>query len=214
MACSNIPTSHIARGILGENYSLRRSSSADELCKQATMKRSYSDNHLLSSSTRLLATSSVMHNRSFVVFSNRLSTSTSTSTLPLLSDFECDNENENENEDGVKAIDEMEDREQVKRANWVERLLELRTRWKGRKEKEVDCREDDCNGEGGCEADYGEIEDEVGFDLKTFSKLLVHVPWTDANRFSKLAYLCNKAYTISKIKVRINRFLVHIWASS
>ena len=84
--------------------------------------------------------------------------------------------------------------------------IELRTQWKGRKEKEFDCREDDCSSEGGCEADYGEIEDKVRFDLKTFSKLLVHVPWTDANRFSKLAYLCNKAYTISKIKVRISIF--------
>ncbi|KMT20332.1 hypothetical protein BVRB_1g003310 isoform B [Beta vulgaris subsp. vulgaris] len=221
MACSsmNIPSSHIAtarRGILGENVILRRSSSGEELYKQAPMRRSYSDNNLVASSTRLRAASSsprsskLRPNRSFGIFSNPFAApcTCATPVKSLLFDTEYENETDTESVDGSMDDGEMEeevDREKrVKRANWVERLLELRTRWKGRKEKEVDCREGDkeenCDSEDGCLVEYGDIEDEVRIDSESFSKMLVHVPWTDANKFSKLAYLCNKAYSIPQIK--------------
>lgn len=216
MACSsmNIPTSHIATtriGFLGENGCLRRSSSGEELYKQATIRRSYSENNLLSSSNRLRAASSsprsskLRPNRSFGIFSNTLSTSiSSTTTKALLFDTETDKENDTKTVDNIlddyEVQEEIEREKREKRANWVERLLELRTRWKGRKEKEIDCRQEDCNGEDGCLVDYGEAEDEIKIDSESFSKLLVHVPWTDAKKFSKLSYLCNKAYTIPNIK--------------
>ncbi|XP_021748680.1 uncharacterized protein LOC110714475 [Chenopodium quinoa] len=212
MACSsmNISTSHIAAariGILGENGSLRRSSSGEELYKQATIRRSCSDNNLLSSSTRINKLKSI---RSFGIFSNPCPTSTSSTHInALLFDTEVGNENITTTVDDKLLSDsemeeEVEREDRVKRVNWVQRLLELRMRWKGRKEKEVDCRyeeiEEDCNGEDGCLVDYGETEDEVKIDLESFSKLLVHVPWTDAKKFSKLSYLCNKAYSIPELK--------------
>ncbi|KNA13132.1 hypothetical protein SOVF_119520, partial [Spinacia oleracea] len=196
------------------NVSLRRSSSGEELYKQATIRRSYSDNNLLSSSTRIIRPASSSHcklksNRSFGILT------TSTCPIPmkaLLFDTQTVNDENDTMEvddsllgDGEKE-EEVEREKGVKRANWVERLLELRARWKGSKEKEIDCRyednEDDCNGEDGCIVDYdGETGDGIRMDSESFSKLLVHVPWTDANKFYKLSYLCNKAYAIPDIKV-------------
>lgn len=74
-------------------------------------------------------------------------------------------------------------------------------RWKSRQEMTT------ANGDGedGCEVvDYGDREDEeerVIFDSHSFSRLLLQVPWSDVKRFSKLAFLCNKAYQIPDIKV-------------
>ncbi|KAL2925202.1 Phospholipase A1 PLIP1 chloroplastic [Bienertia sinuspersici] len=202
MACSSmhVPTPHIAtarRGILGgETRNLRRSSSGEELYKQATMKRSSSDNHLLSSSTQLRAASSspgsskLRPNRSFGIFSYTVST-TSTSPAPIKSLlFETETGSKNDMQMVEDSLDddddEMEEEEvkrenRVKRANWVQRLLELRTRWKSRKEKEINCRdaeEGDCDGdEDGCQVDYGETEDELVINSESFSKLLVHDLW-------------------------------------
>ncbi|KAL2893207.1 Phospholipase A1 PLIP1 chloroplastic [Bienertia sinuspersici] len=202
MACSSmhVPTPHIAtarRGILGgETCNLRRSSSGEELYKQATMKRSSSDNHLLSSSTQLRAASSspgsskLRPNRSFGIFSYTVST-TSTSPAPIKSLlFETETGSKNDMQMVEDSLDddddEMEEEEvkrenRVKRANWVQRLLELRTRWKSRKEKEINCRdagEGDCDGdEDGCQVDYGETEDELVINSESFSKLLVHDLW-------------------------------------
>lgn len=103
-----------------------------------------------------------------------------------------------------------EDEEEVKkRANWVERLLELRSHWRERQQKDevagdADSHQDCDEDEGGCEADYGD-EDEEGkakIDCESFSRLLVEVPWSDAKLLAQLAFLCNMAYVIPEITVR------------
>jgi hypothetical protein len=102
--------------------------------------------------------------------------------------------------------------EERKRSNWMERLLEIRSRWINRKQKEsagedVGCEEGgigDCDyggDEGGCAVCYGSEEGGVGYDRETFSRLLVRVPWSDTKQFSQLAFLCNMAYVIPAIKV-------------
>lgn len=111
---------------------------------------------------------------------------------------------ERETEEEVKEKDQK-----VKGANWVEKLLELRMRWKARQKNKTgngpgyEEKEEVGDGEDGCSVDYDEREEEgmTKFDLDSFSRLLVRVPWSDAKRFSKLAFLCNTAYNIREIKV-------------
>lgn len=98
---------------------------------------------------------------------------------------------------------------QEKRANWVSRILELRRRWRDRQQKEDDDDEEEEEEyqDGYCGVGYDDLEeDEKGadrrdWDRKSFEKLLGRVQWSDAELFSQLAYLCNKAYEIPDIKV-------------
>lgn len=112
----------------------------------------------------------------------------------------------------------------IKKANWVERLMELRSHWvKNRQQIEGDCDNDDqeetdhhdcgCDGEEGtgCLVSYSseeeeEEEEENGekrLDQESFSRFLVQVPWSDTKLFSQLAFLCNIAYVIPDIRVSI-----------
>ncbi|KAK9103859.1 hypothetical protein Sjap_021113 [Stephania japonica] len=112
-------------------------------------------------------------------------------------------------EEEMRVMDGGDD-ELEKRANWVERLLELRSRWMNRHQKEQHSeaydhhRDDDHDHDHGeCEVDYdlenGDQEEE-SFDRETFSRLLVRVPLSDVQLFSQFAMLCNMAYVIPEIK--------------
>ncbi|CAI0474694.1 unnamed protein product [Linum tenue] len=117
--------------------------------------------------------------------------------------------------------------EGVTRANWVERLLEIRSHWRRniRQQKKedhdmaidsssssdhhVDKTGCDCDGfdgddeNSGCMVDYNSSEEEEEdryYNKETFSRLLARVPWSDTKLFSKLAFLCNMAYVIPDIK--------------
>lgn len=88
-----------------------------------------------------------------------------------------------------------------KKANWTEKLLELRRRWRGGEEREGEM---DCY----CSVSYDSEEemeeqrgDQIVWDRDSFARLLARVPWTEAKLFSQLAYLCNMAYVIPEIKV-------------
>ncbi|GLT84751.1 hypothetical protein SLE2022_029660 [Rubroshorea leprosula] len=103
---------------------------------------------------------------------------------------------------------------EIKRANWVDMLLEIQSLWKIRQQEESvdgaeicdsenavwDC--DDNGDEIGCVVNYdseGGGSKEI-YDRESFSKLLVQVPWSDTKLFSQLAFLCNMAYVIPKLK--------------
>ena len=94
-----------------------------------------------------------------------------------------------------------------KRANWVERLLELRSRWRSKPQMEENVNEDEDGGGdndeygGGCEVDYDEDEAREMYNREAFSRLLSPVGWSDTKFFSQLAVLCNMAYVIPEIKV-------------
>ncbi|XP_074263390.1 phospholipase A1 PLIP1, chloroplastic [Silene latifolia] len=208
MACSSMTmsASHIVtarKGILGDNCGLRRSSSGEELCKQATLKKSFSDNNLLHSSSpnqtpKLLRASSgsrsslLKPSHSFGIFSNHSSTPVLSKDVETVTSV-VDGDIGDEETEGKEEKDDQ----RVKKANWMTRLLELRTLWKGRQEKEVTCENPEEGGEceDGCLVDYAQR-----FDAVSFSRFLVEASWSDAKRFSKLAYLCHMAYTISKFE--------------
>ncbi|KAJ4955076.1 hypothetical protein NE237_011859 [Protea cynaroides] len=128
------------------------------------------------------------------------------STQPLLSDVVGEDMTSVENHPEVGTEVGERESEMEKRANWVEKLLELRSRWVNRKPKEqMDGGEDgDEDGdEGGCGVDYSsdvEEEQKMSFDQESFSRLLVRASWSDTKLFSQLAFLCNLAYEIEDIK--------------
>ncbi|KAJ3704118.1 hypothetical protein LUZ61_007823 [Rhynchospora tenuis] len=108
--------------------------------------------------------------------------------------------------DGMIELNEVRsgegDESKRNKANWIDKLLELRRRWRDHgegKEGEMDCY---------CDVSYDseeEVEDEgsgeeVVWDRDSFARLLARVPWTEAKLFCQLAYLCNMAYVIPEIK--------------
>lgn len=102
-----------------------------------------------------------------------------------------------------------------KRANWVERLLELRIKWRERKQTEEekdDNENNDADADSYCavgyESDDDAETDNEAWDPVTFRKFLTRVPWSETKLFSKLAFLCNMAYVIPEIKVRNMFFLM------
>lgn len=102
-----------------------------------------------------------------------------------------------------------------KRANWVERLLELRTRWRNKPYGENlngdefgagDSTEGD---DEGCEVDYDDVEARENYNREMFSRLLSPVSWSDTKFFSQLAFLCNMAYVIPEIRASFLFFDLH-----
>lgn len=67
------------------------------------------------------------------------------------------------------------------------------------------CRDEVSN----CEVSYSsEDEDkEVTYDIESFSRFLI-VPWSTIKLFSELAFLCNIAYMIPDIQVRVIQYLI------
>ncbi|KAE9460217.1 hypothetical protein C3L33_07878, partial [Rhododendron williamsianum] len=106
--------------------------------------------------------------------------------------------------------DDDDEAEMKKRVNWIERIVEIRSHWRERQQKDnfhsdgVIDQDWDEDHEGGCEADYSDEEEEgnTKIDSESFSRLLVQVPWSDAKRFSQLAFLCNMAYAIPDIEAK------------
>lgn len=95
-------------------------------------------------------------------------------------------------------------------AHWLERLLELRSRFHDPTKRDVLEEEDDedvyrldADHDGGCgvsyEDDDGEEED-ASWDQHSFAKLLARAPLGEARLFAQLAFLCNMAYVIPEIK--------------
>ncbi|KAG5538247.1 hypothetical protein RHGRI_018989 [Rhododendron griersonianum] len=219
---SPLPTA--AKDTLQEHHGLRRTFSGMDLCARARIKRSYSDNHIVHSInlSRASTTEPQMKNsRSMGFFNFKLAgpifpnslrsflfdpdmskdmdtaeTTTKKTDMPEENSFESDDDDE---------------AEMKKRVNWIERIVEIRSHWRERQQKDnfhsdgVIDQDWDEDHEGGCEADYSDEEEEEGntkIDSESFSRLLVQVPWSDAKRFSQLAFLCNMAYAIPDIEAK------------
>ena len=109
---------------------------------------------------------------------------------------------------------DIDNKDVEKRANWVVRLLELRSRWRNKPQREnlngdEDGAADSDGEEGGCEVDYDEVEARENYNRETFSRLLSPVAWSDTKFFSQLAFLCNMAYVIPEIKVCFLFLILH-----
>lgn len=107
-------------------------------------------------------------------------------------------------------------RKSIGRVNWITRLLELRSDWKGRKRDEEEVKTaagEEGEGEnvaedGGCwccgvdSAGEGELGlGDVVEDAESFSKFLVRPTLDETQVLAQLASLCYHAYFISEIKV-------------
>uniref|UniRef100_A0A1J3GLA9 Fungal lipase-type domain-containing protein n=2 Tax=Noccaea caerulescens TaxID=107243 RepID=A0A1J3GLA9_NOCCA len=203
-----------ANDVFKEHIGLRRSLSGQDLAvKGGGIRRSSSDNHLCCHSgnnNRIRAVSArpgpgMRNSRSLGVFSFQMSSSIIPNPIKSLL-FETGTSQEEKESDEIETESNLD---AAKKANWVERLLEIRRQWK----KEQRTTESVVNGEvaeenvnvtcgcedgEGCVADYGSENGE--WERETFSRLLVKVSWSDAKQLSQLAYLCNVAYTIPEIK--------------
>ncbi|XP_057439651.1 phospholipase A1 PLIP1, chloroplastic [Lotus japonicus] len=199
-----------------EQNDLRRShSNKDLLCTRSIMRRSYSENHLYSHINRIQATSMQSNHKGNSPF--QISSSIFPNSLRSFLFDSQTSKGVNIREKSFHVEESMEEisseEERVDRTNWVERLMEIKKRWRNRIPKEsihmddgacydnttsgeCDCDVDDSV----CEVDYEEEEQEVTYDHDSFSKFLAQVPWTDTKHYSQLAFLCNMAYVIPKIK--------------
>lgn len=207
---SQVPPRSGGGGVAG----LRRSFSTKDLSRRGAMRRSFSDNHLLSNKagSSIKAAMNVRpklkNSRSHSgLFNLQLS---GAAMIPetlksFLFDPETSKSMSMEEEVGDRDH-EIEVPEVKKRGNWVKMIVELGSKWKGTRNGDVESyvgRDDDV--EGVCEVEYDEDEDEgeqVVIDRDTFSSLLRYVSWSDAKLFSQLAFLCNMAYVIPDMKVR------------
>ncbi|WCJ22396.1 alpha/beta-Hydrolases superfamily protein [Euphorbia peplus] len=218
MACNPMP---VTAPTLKEYTGLRPSRSSQsfkDLRKKAVLRRSVSDNHLCS--INRIRAASMQHklkgSRSFGIFPFEISTSLIPNSLRSLFDTETSRDVDlpEKNADTVENPVETDEESKVKRANWVARLLEIRSHWKNRQQEEdtdgdevYDVEDDSENTScdmDGCIVDDDETEKDGGdikYDRETFSRFLAHVPWSDIKLFSKLAFLCNMAYVIPEIKV-------------
>ncbi|XAR62976.1 hypothetical protein NMG60_11022746 [Bertholletia excelsa] len=210
----SVPSSPVpaaANDTLKGQNSLRQSLSSKDLLRQARIRRSYSDNHLYYSTNRIKASATepkLKSSRSIGIFNFQLSGS----ILPnSLRSFLFDPETSKDMNITESSLESNEDQKDVKkRANWIERLMELRGHWIERQQTDTkdegrkgdqDCDED---GDGGCEVDYGDEEDNenTNIDRELFSRLLAPVSRSDAKLFSRLAFLCNMAYVIPEIEAK------------
>ncbi|XP_066312130.1 phospholipase A1 PLIP1, chloroplastic-like [Miscanthus floridulus] len=100
-------------------------------------------------------------------------------------------------------------------AHWLDRLLELRSRFHDPTKRDVLDEDNDDEDlysldgadhhDGGCGVSYeddGEEEaEDARWDQESFAKLLARAPLGEARLFAQLAFLCNMAYVIPEIKV-------------
>ena len=203
-AMASPPPAAAANDVFKEHFGLRRSLSGQDLVvKAGGIRRSSSDNHLCCNN-RIRAVSvrpgqGMKSSRSVGVFSFQISSSIIPSPIKTLL-FETEDDKDSDDEPEVEP-----NLDGVKKANWVQRLLEIRRQWKKETKTEnvngdvvsehenVTC---GCEDREGCVADY----ENGDWERESFSKLLVRVSWSDAKQLSQLAYLCNVAYTIPEIK--------------
>ncbi|XVF80220.1 hypothetical protein PTKIN_Ptkin15bG0053600 [Pterospermum kingtungense] len=227
MACTSmtVPTSQAASTVKDvckeEINGLRRSESSKNLRKRVGIRRSYSDNHLCYSINRIHASSTkptLKNSRSveiFPTFPFQISSSIiPNSVRSFLFDLETSKDSSMVVDKDVNIdenpMENNDEEQEIKRVNWLNRLLEIRSRWKDRQIEEdaegdgiYDEDDGECGGDdGGCEVNYDSEEEGGGvkYDRESFSKLLMQVPLSDTKLFSKLAFLCNIAYVIPAIK--------------
>lgn len=216
MACATTVTIPACQtgDIFREHNGLRRSESGKELCKQrGVIRRSKSDHHLCYSVNRIRAVSTkpkLKSSRSVGFFPFQLSSSMIPNSVKS---FLFDPEMSRIDRDVVDESSE-EESDIKKRANWMERLLEIRRQWAHNRQQEslvvvddeneeIDCDCDvDADVDGGCKVCYSEDEDgdDVTYDAESFKDLLAQVPLSDTKMFAQLAFLCNMAYVIQEIK--------------
>lgn len=98
----------------------------------------------------------------------------------------------------------------TRRANWVQRICEIRSRWKdlqaekGGYEAEGAAGWDEMDDDGCGVSHESEEEEEIKkreWDREEFAKFLNKASWTETKLFTQLAFLCNIAYVIPEIKV-------------
>ncbi|KAH7863056.1 hypothetical protein Vadar_012754 [Vaccinium darrowii] len=235
---TSTPLPTVAKDTLQEHHSLHRTFSGMDLCARARIKRSCSDNHIVHSIKRSYSDNHIVHSinptrasttepqlkssRSMGFFNFKLAGPIFPNSLrSFLFDLDTSKDmdmaettrekTDTTEENWPESDDEDDDEDETemkKRVNWIERLVEIRSHWRERQQKDDvnsdgdrDCDEDH---EGGCEVDYSDEEDEENsiIDSESFSRLLVQVPWSDARRFSQLASLCNMAYGIPEIEAK------------
>ncbi|XP_042504086.1 phospholipase A1 PLIP1, chloroplastic [Macadamia integrifolia] len=208
MACSSM--SIYGSSIATSTKDILKEQNGVGLRGRSGIGRTMSESHLrLRSVNRIRAASvepKLRKSRSMGIFPTHLLGSNS--SRPLLSDAMGEEMTSvGSPEVGIELGERESEMEKEKKANWVERLLELRGRWRNRQPKEQMDEEEgegDGNGDkGGCEVDYssdGEEEQRRSFDQESFSRLLVRVSWSDTKQFSQLAFLSNLAYGIEDIK--------------
>ncbi|KAL5061274.1 hypothetical protein RYX36_032878 [Vicia faba] len=210
-------TNDITRGKNG----LRRSRSSVDMCKRSIMHRSYSDNYLCCSFNRIHGASvqpKLKDNGSMGSGTSPFKFSGSVLPNPLRSllfDKQIGKDVNKREKDMVTEENMLESctEERVDRANWIERLLEIKKHWRNRlpiesvdmdnASGEFEC--DDDDDDSVCMVDYDDEQEngkEVTFDRDSFSKFLVQVPWFDTKLYSQLAFLCNMAYEIPQIKAQ------------
>ncbi|KAL6124063.1 hypothetical protein ACLB2K_076579 [Fragaria x ananassa] len=214
------PASTRTIDVFKEQSGLRRSQSSKDLYRRASMRRSYSDNHLCYCIKPIHAASvqpKLKNSRSMGLFPFQFSSSIlPNSVRSFLFDADtskhmsmAEREMEMEMIDNSGETSEGEGDQEIKRANWVERLVEIRSKWRNRQQKEVgdedsgsqEVEDGDCEcGEGGCSVDYSTDEDDGEITPEFFKRFLVKVPWSDTKQFSQLAFLSNLAYVIPLIK--------------
>lgn len=217
------PLPQVAKDTLQEHHGLRRNFSGMDLCARARIKRSYSDNHIVHSINRSQACTTepqMKNSRSMGFFNFKLAGPIFPNSLRSflfdpdtskdMDTAETTTKNTDMPEENSFESDDEDEAEMKKRVNWIERIVEIRSHWRERQQKDnfhsdgVIDQDWDEDHEGGCEADYSDEEEEgnTKIDSESFSRLLVQVPWSDAKRFSQLAFLCNMAYAIPDIEVR------------
>ncbi|CAH1447823.1 unnamed protein product [Lactuca virosa] len=176
---------------------LNRSISGQNLRQHARIQRAYSDNNLCySAKASCMNQPKLKNSPSMGIFDFNLSRSIIPNSLKTLL-FETDSDE--------RHCHELSDIEmEKKRANWVERLMEIRSRWVQKQqsnEMDGDNEEKECDDEDdGCEVDYSDDEGIESINQETFSQLLDKVSWSDTKDFSQLAFLCNMAYVIPEIE--------------
>ncbi|KAL2478703.1 alpha/beta-hydrolase superfamily protein [Forsythia ovata] len=201
--------------LLKEEGRLRKSWSSKGLARRAGIRRTYSDNNLCCRVSRIQASTiepKLKSSSSSVGFFNvQLSSTMIPDTLKSLL-FELESSKEINIEEKLvesEGEDEIDVEKVKKRANWIERLMEIRNNWKVKQQKEdvnvVGENNEGCDEDGGCDVDYDDDDvegKEMNIDSKLFSSLLSHVSSADTKLFSRLAFLCNMAYVIPDIKTR------------
>ncbi|KAL2336164.1 hypothetical protein Fmac_010610 [Flemingia macrophylla] len=183
--------------IITENKILLHSLPSKGVCKHSKTIRSNSSSHKCYSLSSIQATSMQPNHKS--------SHSEASRDMNMRQKQKGINIEENTSESSEEMIN---------KANWVHRLMEIKTYWRGKLPKEsmdpdivskrnmnneCDCDEDDSF----CVEDYEEENGQgVICDRDSFSKFLVPVSWSDTKLFSKLVLLCNMAYAIPQIKAK------------
>ncbi|KAI3741369.1 hypothetical protein L1987_59041 [Smallanthus sonchifolius] len=224
MACSSMsvssqPTTPKAESPIGGRRPniLNRSISSQNLRQHGRIQRAHSDNNLCYSANRVQASMNqpkLKNSRSIGIFNLNLSSSIIPNSLKtLLFDPETSYDTNTYMDTDTEERDETTDvgyieteKEEKKRANWIERLVEIRSQWVQKQKNELDGENEEekgCDGDGngdGCEVDYSDDEDNIIIDQETFSGMLKHVSWSDTKQFSQLAFLCNMAYVIPEIE--------------